>query len=353
MSPIAVVGVGCRLPGGVSSVDKLWDALLRGDDFVTEVPLDRWDLQETYDPEPGVPGRSVSKWGAFLDDVAGFDSEFFGISEREGEAIDPQHRLLLETSWEAVEHAGMDPVTLSESATGVFVGMTHGDYQLVAADAGVIEGPYGFTGSNYSLASGRIAYRLGLKGPAYTVDSACSSSLLAIHLACRSLQDGESDLALAGGVSITLDPRKMSSGSAQGMLSPTGRCRAFDAAADGFVLGEAAVMFLFKRLDDAVRDGDRVLALVRGTRALTVPDEKGYRLLSFGASPRASLALFQASRALAWLRNEEFVTPALIQDVAHDVLRHRVGLTYEAEAADKTSDQIISELLEKTPVPQV
>ena len=267
LNPIAVVGVGCRLPGGIASADKLWDALLRGDDFVTEVPLDRWDPQEMYDPEPGVPGYSVSKWGAFLDDVAGFDAEFFGISEREAEAIDPQHRLLLETSWEAIEHAGIDPVTLSESATGVFVGMTHGDYQLVAADAGVIEGPYGFTGSNFSLASGRIAYRLGLKGPAYTVDSACSSSLLAVHLACRSLQDGESDLALAGGVSITLESRKMSSGSAQGMLSPTGRCRAFDAAADGFVLGEAAVMFLFKRLDDAVRDGDRVLALVRGTAA--------------------------------------------------------------------------------------
>ena len=159
VTPIAVIGMACRLPGGIDSPERLWEALLRGDDFVIEVPLDRWDAGEFYDPEPGVPGRSVSKWGAFLDDVAGFDAEFFGISEREATAIDPQHRLLLETAWEAVEHAGIDPGTLNESLTGVFIGMTHGDYQLVAADANAIEGPYGFTGNNYSLASGRISYQ--------------------------------------------------------------------------------------------------------------------------------------------------------------------------------------------------
>ncbi len=297
LSPIAVVGMACRLPGGLNSPDRMWDALLRGEDLVTEVPLDRWDPQEIYDPEPGVPGRSVSKWGAFLDDVAGFDAEFFGISEREGEAIDPQHRLLLETSWEAVEHAGIDPATLSGSATGVFVGMTHGDYQLVAAEAGVIEGPYGFTGNNYSLASGRISYRLGLLGPSYTVDSACSSSLLAVHLACRSLHDGESDLALAGGVSISLEPRKMASGSAQGMLSPTGHCHAFDAAADGFVLGEAAVMFLFKRLSDAVRDGDRILAVVRGTAS----NQDGHTVNIATPSSDAQVAVYRAALASAGL----------------------------------------------------
>lgn len=291
LTPVAVVGMACRLPGGLDAPDKLWNALMRGEDFVTVVPLDRWDPQEYYDPEPGVPGRSVSKWGAFLDDVGGFDAEFFGISEREAEVIDPQHRLLLETSWEAVEHAGTDPATLAGSATGVFVGMTHGDYQLLAADAGVIEGPYGFTGSNYSLASGRIAYRLGLSGPAYTVDSACSSSLLAVHLACRSLHDGESDLALAGGVSVSLEPRKMSSGSAQGMLSPTGHCHAFDVAADGFVLGEAAVMFLFKRLSDAVRDGDRVLAVIRGTAS----NQDGHTVNIATPSADAQVAVYRAA----------------------------------------------------------
>ncbi|MGB3481281.1 MAG: sulfolipid-1 biosynthesis phthioceranic/hydroxyphthioceranic acid synthase [Mycobacterium sp.] len=265
VTPVAVIGMACRLPGGIDSPQRLWEALMRGDDHVTKVPIDRWDAEEYYDPEPGVPGRSVSKWGAFLDDIAGFDADFFGINEREATAIDPQHRLLMETAWEAVEHAGIDPATLNDSLAGVFVGMTHGDYQLLAADAHAVEGPYGFTGNNFSLASGRIAYHLGVHGPAYTVDSACSSSLLAIHMACRSLHDGESDLGLAGGVSVMLEPRKMASGSAQGMLSPTGKCHAFDVAADGFVSGEASVMFLLKRLDDAQRDGDRILGIIRGT----------------------------------------------------------------------------------------
>jgi polyketide synthase 5 len=257
--------MACRLPGGIESPEELWESLLRGDDLVTIVPRDRWDAEEYYDPEPGVPGRSVCKWGGFLDDVAGFDADFFGISDREATAIDPQHRLMMEVAWEAIEHAGIDPKSLAGSLTGVFLGMTAGDYQLVAADAHAIEGPYGFTGNNYSMASGRVAYHLGSNGTAYTVDSACSSSLLAVHLAARSLHDGESDYALAGGVNIMLEPRKMSSGSAQGMLSPTGHCHAFDVDADGFVPGEAAVVLMMKRLDDAQRDGDRILAVVRGT----------------------------------------------------------------------------------------
>ena len=158
VTPVAVIGMACRLPGGIESPEQLWEALLRGDDLVTEIPPDRWDAEEYYDPQPGVPGRSVSKWGAFVDDVAGFDSEFFGISEREATAIDPQHRLLLETSWEAVEHAGLSPTRLAGSRTGVYVGLTHGDYVLAAADAHALEGPYGFLGNNFSMASGRIAW---------------------------------------------------------------------------------------------------------------------------------------------------------------------------------------------------
>lgn len=295
VTPIAVIGMACRLPGGIDSPERLWEALLRGDDFVTEVPLDRWDAEEYYDPEPGVPGRSVSKWGAFLDDVAGFDAEFFGISEREATAIDPQHRLLLETAWEAVEHAGIDPAALHETLTGVFIGMTHGDYQLVAADANAIEGPYGFTGNNYSMASGRISYAMGLHGPSFTVDSACSSSLLAIHMACRSLHDGESDMALAGGVSIMLEPRKMSSGSAQGMLSPTGHCHAFDVGADGFVSGEASVVLMFKRLDDAHRDGDRILAVVKGSAA----NQDGHTVNIATPSRTAQVSVYRSALAAA------------------------------------------------------
>ncbi|OBH17605.1 type I polyketide synthase [Mycobacterium sp. E3247] len=266
-APIAVIGMACRLPGGIDSPQRLWDALLRGADFVGEIPADRWDADLYYDPEPGVPGRSVTRWGAFLDDVGGFDCDFFGMTEREATAIDPQHRLLLETSWDAIEHAGLDPARLSHSQTGVFVGLTHGDYELLSADCGAAEGPYGFTGTSNAFASGRVAYTLGLHGPAVTVDTACSSGLMAVHQACGSLNGGESDFALAGGVVVTLEPRKSVSGSLQGMLSPTGRCHAFDADADGFVSGEGCAMLLLKRLDDAQRDGDRILAVVRGTAA--------------------------------------------------------------------------------------
>jgi polyketide synthase 5 len=259
--------MACRLPGGIDSPAQLWEAVLRGDDFVTEVPADRWDADDYYDPEPNVPGRSVSRWGSFLDDVAGFDPDFFGISEREATAMDPQQRLLLETCWEAMEHAGHTPARMANTSTGVFMGMSHDDYVMVTSDAGALDQAYAFTGNAFSMASGRIAYTLGLHGPAMTVDTACSSSLLAVHMASRSLHDGESDLALAGGVMVMLEPRKFVSASGQGMLSPTGRCHSFDVAADGFVRSEGCAVLLLKRLDDAVRDGDRVLAVLRGTAA--------------------------------------------------------------------------------------
>ena len=293
--PVAVIGMACRLPGGIDSPQHLWEALLRGDDLVTEIPADRWDADEWYDPEPGVPGRSVSRWGSFLDDVAGFDCNFFGMADREATAIDPQHRLLLETSWEAVEHAGLDPASLKGVQAGVFVGLTHGDYELMAADAGSIEGPYGFTGTTFSMASGRIAYALGLHGPAITVDTACSSSLVALHMACRSLHEGESALAIAGGASVILDARKFASGSAQGMLSPTGRCRAFDVAADGFTTAEGAAVVLLKRLPDALRDGDQILAVVRGTAA----NQDGRTVNIATPSFDAQVAVYRAALAAA------------------------------------------------------
>jgi polyketide synthase 5 len=271
----------------------MWQALLRGDDYVTTVPLERWDAEENYDPEVGVPGRSVSKWGAFLDDVAGFDADFFGIGDREATAADPQHRLLLETAWEAVEHAGIDPATLDGSTTGVFMGLTTNDYQLIAADAHAIEGPYGLTHNNYSMASGRIAFHLGLRGPAFTVDSACSSGLLAVHMATRSLHLGESDMVLAGGAHIILDPRKYASASAQGMLSGTGRCHAFDVNADGFVFAEASAVLLLKRLDDAERDGDRILAVVRGTAA----NQDGHTVNILTPSNESQVAVYRTALA--------------------------------------------------------
>ena len=265
VTPVAVVGMACRLPMGIDSPDRFWEALLQGEDLITEIPADRWDADEYYDPEPGVPGRTVSRWGGFIDGVADFDPEFFAINEREAIAIDPQHRLLLETSWEAVEHAGVAPKSLSGSLTGVFVGVCHEDYAFVTSDAGALDGAYGFTGTAFSMASGRVSYAMGLHGPAMTVDTGCSSSLLAVHLACRSLHEGESDLALAGGAMVMLEPRTYVSASAQGMLSPTGRCHTFDVGADGFVRSEGCAVVMLKRLPDAVRDGDRVLAVLRGT----------------------------------------------------------------------------------------
>ena len=290
-TPVAVIGMACRLPGGIESPEKLWNALLAGDDLVTEVPRDRWDNDLYYDPEPGVVGRTVSKWGAFLDDVAGFDSDFFGINEREAAALDPQHRLLLETSWEAMEHAGLTPAAMSESRTGVFMGLTHLDYQLVNADSEAMDGPYGFEGNTFAMASGRIAYSMGLHGPALTLDTACSSGLMAVHMGCRSLNDGESDLALAGGAYVMLEPRKFVAGSAQSHLSPTGRCHAFDVAADGYVCGEAAAVVLLKRLPDALRDGDRVLAVIRGTAA----NQDGHTVNISTPSASSQAALYRAA----------------------------------------------------------
>ena len=295
VTPVAVIGMACRLPGGIDSPELLWEALLRGDDLVTEVPGDRWDVDDYYDPEPGVPGRSVSKWGSFLDDVYGFDFEFFGFGEREATELDPQHRLLLETSWEAMEHAGLTRAAIADSLTGVFVGLTHADYQLLAADAHVVEGPYSFAGNNFSMASGRVAYALGVHGPALTVDTACSSGLTAVHLACRSLHERESDLALAGGAAVALDPRKMAAGSAQGMLSATGRCHSFDVAADGFVSSEGCVVLLLKRLPDALRDGDRILAVIRGTAA----NQDGRTVNISTPSATAQVAVYRAALAAA------------------------------------------------------
>ena len=263
VTPVAVIGMACRLPGGIESPEQLWDALVAGEDLVTEVPADRWDADEYYDPERGVPGRTVSRWGAFIDDIAGFDAPFFGLDDRKATAIDPQHRLLMETSWEAVEQAGIDPTSLAGTLTGVFFGISHDDHTSLAIDAGV----YGYTETAACMASGRVAYALDVNGPALTADTACSSGLLAVHMAARSLAIGESDLALAGGCEVMREPRKNAWASAQGMLSPVGRCKPFDESADGFVRSEGCAVVLLKRLSDAERDGDRILAVIRGTAA--------------------------------------------------------------------------------------
>ena len=263
--PVAVVGVGCRFPGGVTGPDDYWKFLINAGDAIVEVPPDRWDAEAYYDEDPLAPGRMPSKWGGFLADIAGFDAEFFGITPREAEAMDPQQRVLLEVAWEAVEHAGMAPDELSGTRAAVMMGVYYNEYQSNSvANPDTIDA-YSATGNAHSVTVGRIAYLLGLRGPAVAVDTACSSSLVSIHLACQSLRLRESDLALAGGVSLILRPETQLALAKWGMLSPRGRCHAFDAGADGFVRGEGAGVAVLKRLTDAVRDGDRVLAVVRGS----------------------------------------------------------------------------------------
>jgi phthiocerol/phenolphthiocerol synthesis type-I polyketide synthase D len=263
--PIAVIGIGCRLPGGVAGPEQYWELLDSGTDAVTVVPPDRWDAEAFYDPDPMAPGRMPTKWGAYLSDVAGFDADFFGISPREAVAMDPQQRVALEVAWEALENAGLRPDQLGETQTAVMLGVYYNEYQTAAGGNPETIDAYSATGNAHSVTVGRIAYLLGLRGPAVAVDTACSSSLVSVHLACHSLRMRESDLALAGGVNLSLRPETQLALGKWGMLSPRGKCNAFDAGADGFVRGEGVGMVVLKRLTDAVRDGDRVLAVIRGS----------------------------------------------------------------------------------------
>ncbi len=277
----AIIGYAARLPGAADA-DGYWDVLHNGRDAVSQIPADRWDCEEFFDADPSAPGKVVTRRAGFLDDAVGFDAPFFGVSTREANLMDPQHRLLLETAWHAVEHSGTAPTTLANTRTGVFVGQSTHDYLSMASsglDYPEIEA-YMAIGTSAAAGAGRISYRLGLQGPAVTVDTACSSSLVAIHQACQALRLGECDLALAGGVNVLLSPATMITFSQSRMLAPDGRCKTFDAAADGYVRGEGCGVLVIKRLEDAVRDGDHIRAVIRGSAVnqdgasggLTVPN---------------------------------------------------------------------------------
>lgn len=282
---IAIVGMACRFPGA-DTPDSFWQLLREGRDAVGEVPSSRWDVDAFYDSTPGTAGKMYTRWGGFLRDVESFDASFFGISPREAEAMDPQQRLLLEVTWEALENAGQVPASLIGSRTAVFVGFSNEEYSsLLPNDDPTCINVYSGTGIAMSVAAGRLSYALGLQGPCMAVDTACSSSLVAAHLACRSLRDREADLAIAGGVNLILSPRGTIYFCQVGVMSPTGRCKTFDAGADGYVRGEGCGIVVLKRLSDAMADGDPIVALIRGSAVnhdgksggLTVPSGRAQR----------------------------------------------------------------------------
>lgn len=299
--PIAVVGIGCRFPGGVKSPSAFWRLLRDGVDAVSEVPTDRWDIPSHYDPDADSPGKMISRWGGFLQRIDEFDALFFGISPREAAAMDPQQRLLLEMAWEALENAGLVPEQLAGSDASVFVGISNHDYgtlQMGSRDAAIEFDHYVMTGSALSIAANRISYFFDFRGPSMAVDTACSSSLVATHLACESLWSGTSALSLACGVNALLTPQASIGFSKASMLSPDGRCKAFDARANGYVRGEGAGVVVLKLLSRAIADGDPIIALIRGTainhdghtQGMTVPGGPAQEALLRDACRRAGIS---------------------------------------------------------------
>ena len=301
--PIAIVGMGCRYPGDVRTPDELWELLSSGRDILRDIPGERWDVDAYYDPEVTVPGKMYVRKGHYLDDIDQFDPQFFGLSPREAESLDPQQRLVMEISWETLEHAGIAPSSLAGGKTGVFLGQYWDDYsmqRIYAADNREID-RYAQLSALRGLTAGRICHILDSHGPAIQLDTACSSSSLAVHLACQSLRAGESDLALAGGVSLILAPEHLIGICQMTALSPDGRCKTFDASADGFGQGEGCGIVALKRLSDAQADNDNILAVIQGTavnhdghaRTVTTPSGPAQRKMLQEAIDDAGLAPHQ------------------------------------------------------------
>ena len=264
---VAIIGIGCRFPGGADGPSAFWNLLKAGFNAVTEAPASRAGFTALFDPDPGKPGRTYSRWGGFLANVDQFDAQFFGISPREAAHIDPQHRLLLELVWEACEDAGVAPSRLAGSRTGVFIGISthdYGDIQMYPSNGGDID-MHTNSGTATSIAANRISYLYDLRGPSVAVDTACSSSLTAVHMSCQSLRSGDCHLAIAGGVQMLLTPEVTIGFSKASMLSRDGTCKAFDAEANGYVRSEGAGVVLLKPLRAALDDGDPIYAVIRAT----------------------------------------------------------------------------------------
>ena len=297
MTAIAIVGMGCRFPGGVAGPDAFWSLLAAGKSAIREIPPERWSLDGFYDPAPDNPFRSYSKWGGFLDDIASFDPDFFGLSRREAEAMDPQQRILLQVAYEAAQDARMPLQALRRRRTGVFIGVSNTDYGLLQRyEPGVADIQAG-TGTALSIVANRLSNAFDLRGPSLGVDTACSSSLVALDTGCRALREESADVALVGGVNVLLDPRMFMTFCRAHMLSPAGRIAAFDSGADGFVRGEGAGVVLLKRLDDALRDGDRIYAAIKstainqdgGTDSITAPNPAAQKAMLQEAAAKGGI----------------------------------------------------------------
>ncbi len=325
--PIAIVGLGCRVPGGANDSDSFWQLMRDGVDAIGPLPADRWDTESLYDPDPETPGHIATRAGGFLGPVNGFDAGFFGIAPREAQGMDPQQRLLLEVAWEALEHAGQAPDRLEGSRTGVYVGVTASDYaylQLMSGDRALLDAHF-TSGMAHSIVSGRLSYLLGLQGPSLTLDTACSSSLVAVHLACQALRAGDCRMALAGGVNLILSPDLYIALSHARMLAPDGRCKTFDASADGFARGEGCGMVVLTRLSDAQADGDRVLAVIRGSAVnqdgpssgLTAPNGPAQEAVIREALARAGVSPDEVGYVEAHGTGTQLGDPLEVQALGH------------------------------------
>jgi 8-amino-7-oxononanoate synthase/malonyl CoA-acyl carrier protein transacylase len=315
--PIAIIGIGCRLPGA-SNPQEFWQLLCDGVDAITEIPKTRWDLDAYYDSDPTVPHKMSTRWGGFLDRIDQFDPTFFGIAPREVNSMDPQQRLLVETAWEALEDGGQIPKRLSGSKTGVFIGISSHDYSTLASS----DDPYSLTGNTGCIAANRLSYLFNFRGPSFAIDTACSSSLVAIHLACQSLWSGESTLALAGGVQALLSPTISVSFSKAGLLSPEGRCKSFDAQANGYVRSEGAGVVVLKPLAQAQEDGDAIYAVILGSAVNQDGKSNGLS----APNPEAQEAVLREA-----YRNAE-VSPGLVQYVEAHGTGTRLGDPMELKA---------------------
>ncbi|HEY9718697.1 MAG TPA: beta-ketoacyl synthase N-terminal-like domain-containing protein, partial [Trichormus sp.] len=297
---IAIVGLGCRFPGGANSPGEFWQLVADGVDAVSPIPKERWDIGKYYDPDSEAPGKMHVRQGGFLSvPIDAFDEQFFGISPREAEWMDPQQRLLLEVTWEALEHAAIASASVRGTSTGVFIGICSNDYgRLITRTDSPVTSPYWVSGNSGSMAAGRLAYVLGTQGPCFAIDTGCSSSLVAVHNACLSLQNGDSDCAIAGGVNLMLAPESTIDCCKAGILSQDERCKTFDANADGYVRSEGCGIIILKRLSDAQRDGNPIFAIIRGSNinhdgassGLTVPNGPAQESLIRDALAKAHLA---------------------------------------------------------------